>query len=327
MKVIVANERQNELSNLDIDIIKNMSGEFSADEIINTFKNFYFNKMILDVTAIKDYLNISNIQKLSMSLNVSKIIFFLPNIPEVSSSTYLSKLVGLGIYNFTNNINGVKYLLTHVNTKEDVAYIEKMNPVPTPIVDDNNFNGNKSVLGVKNITDHAGATTLIYILKKELEKIYGDRVYAIEVNRHDLEYFNIRNSISTNKDGITTAINKLEDAKIILVDLNDCKDFSMCNDVLYLVEPSSIMLNKLMRTNKQIFKTLEGKKIILNKSLISSKDVEQFEYESNTKVFYNMPPIDDRRKNDDTINLINKLGLTGVNNTQKQEKLFGLFKI
>ena len=101
MYVIVANERQAEIASLDIEVLKNMNGVVPVDDIISTFRNFYFNKMILDVTAIQDFLNISNIQKLSMSMDVSRIIFLLPNIPEVSSKLYLSKLVSMGIYNFT----------------------------------------------------------------------------------------------------------------------------------------------------------------------------------------------------------------------------------
>ncbi len=324
MNVIVTNERQNELYNLDIDIIKSMNGVFSADEIVNTFKNFYFNKMILDVTAVKDYLNISNIQKLSMGLVTSKIIFFLPNVPEVSSSTYLSKLVSFGIYNFTNNIKGVQYLLTHDNTEADVAYVKEMEPVPTPIRAD--ASSGKAVIGVKNLSNHAGATTLVYMLKKELEKTYGDLVYAVEISRHDLEYFNVERCITTNKDSLKSTIEKLE-AKIILVDLNDLKDYSNCTDVLYLLEPSTIMLNKLMRVNNKLFKSLEGEKIVLNKCVLSSKDVEQFEYESNTRVFFTLPPIDERRKSDYIANLVQKLGLLGVKKEQKTEKLFGLFKI
>ena len=46
MNVIIANERQNELSNLDIDIIKSMTGCFDAQEIVSIFKNFYFIKKI-----------------------------------------------------------------------------------------------------------------------------------------------------------------------------------------------------------------------------------------------------------------------------------------
>ena len=34
MNVIVANEKQNELANLDVDIIKNMTGVFDVNEII-----------------------------------------------------------------------------------------------------------------------------------------------------------------------------------------------------------------------------------------------------------------------------------------------------
>ena len=69
-------------------------------------------------------------------------------------------------------------------------------------------------------------------------------------------------------------------ASVILVDLNECEDDSSCGDVLYLIEPSSIRLNKLMRTNKNIFNELNGKKIILNKSLLNNKDIEDFEYEA-----------------------------------------------
>lgn len=341
MNVIVANERQEELSELDIDIIKNMNGQFTADDITTTFKNFVFNKMILDVTAIKDYLNISNLQKISMSLDVSKIIFFLPNIPEVSSAIYLNKLVELGIYNFTNNLKGVKYLLEHQNTKEDVSYVEKMNEAPTtdeekPDFINKDLNANSSIstaisgpkiIGFKNITDHAGSTSLIYMLKRELERIYGETIYAIEVSRHDLEYFNVKNTIATNKAGLATVLNKLNDAVVILVDLNDCDDFSGINEIIYLVEPSTIMLNKLMRTNKNIFNSLgDSAKIVLNKSLLTGKEVNELEYEAKIQIFYNMPPLNDRRKNEEIVNFISKLEILNANNNKRDGKFLGIFK-
>ena len=37
MNVIVANEQQNQLSNLDIDIIKSISGTYEAVEIVEMF--------------------------------------------------------------------------------------------------------------------------------------------------------------------------------------------------------------------------------------------------------------------------------------------------
>ena len=42
---------------------------------------------------------------------------------------------------------------------------------------------------------------------------------------------------------------------------------------------------------------LKDKKIILNQSLLNPKDVLDFEYEARAKIFYNMPPLDDREKN------------------------------
>lgn len=325
MNVIIANERQNELASLDVDVIKSMVGTFDADEIVGIFRNFYFNKMILDLTAIRDFLNISNIQKLSMGLDMSKVIFFLPNIAEVSSSVFLSRLVSMGIYNYTNNIPGVKYLLNHTNTHSDVAQVQQIQELATTVT--KKVVDGCRVLGIKNVTDHAGATTLIFMLKKELERIYGDTVYAIEINKHDLSYFNVRNCISTNKEGVVPTIKKLTNASIILVDLNDNNDDSYCNDVLYLIEPSSIKLNKLMRVDRNIFSKLNGKKIILNMSMLSSKEVKELEYEANARIFYNVPPLDERRKNDEIMNLIRRVDVLGKGDDQKDKgRIFGLFK-
>ncbi len=55
------------LAQLDIDVIKSLNGEFEVDELVDNFKNFFFGRMILDITAIKDYHDISNIQKLSLN--------------------------------------------------------------------------------------------------------------------------------------------------------------------------------------------------------------------------------------------------------------------
>ena len=77
MNVIVSNKNANLLNSLDVDVIKSINGEFPVDDIINTFSNFFFNRMFLDVTAIKDYMNINNIQKLSMNIEMDKVILLL----------------------------------------------------------------------------------------------------------------------------------------------------------------------------------------------------------------------------------------------------------
>lgn len=327
MNVIIENERKDELSNLDIDVIKTISGQFDAAEIVSIFKSFYYNKMILDVTAIKDYVNPDNIVKIGEGLDPNKVILFLPKVQDVSSQVYLAKIVKGGMYNFTNNIEGVKYLINHTNTHEEVAQVEQVKEL-TEAVQQKVVSGCR-VIGIRNVTDHAGATTLIYMLKRELERIYGENVYAIEVNRHDLQYFNVKNTISTTKDVLSSTVNKLSNAVVILIDLNDCDDDSTCGDVLYLIEPSSIRLNKLMRTNKNIFNELNGKKIVLNKSLLNDKDVNDFESEANTKVLYNVPPLDERRKNEKIVSLIDVVGLNNVGNTNSKKsdgKILGLFR-
>ena len=331
MNVIVGNERLDELSSLDVDVIKSINGVFDSLEIVSIFKNFYFNKMILDATSIKDYQNTNNIQKIITELDPNKIILFLPKTEEVSSQVYLSQLVKMGVYNFTNNIEGVKYLITHNNTYDDVAQLEQVEEQVQELTETvhEKVQSGCRVVGIRNVTDHAGATTLIYMLKRELERIYGETVYAVEVNRHDLQYFNVRNTISCTKESLVSTINKLTEASVILVDLNECEDDSVCGDVLYLIEPSSIRLNKLMRTNKNIFNQLVGKKIILNKSLLTGKDINDFEYEAKTKVFYNVPPLDERRKNQEISNLIGNVGLDNVNSTNSKKssgKILGLFK-
>ena len=44
MNVIIANEQQNQLANLDVDIIKSITGLYDAFEIVEMFKNFFFSK-------------------------------------------------------------------------------------------------------------------------------------------------------------------------------------------------------------------------------------------------------------------------------------------
>ena len=72
----------------------------------------------------------------------------------------------------------------------------------------------------------------------------------------------------------------------------------ICDDVIYLIEPSIIKLNKMMLINKNIFEKLYGKKIVLNKSTLSPKDITDFEYESHSKITFNIPPLNDREIND-----------------------------
>ena len=335
MNVIIANEQQNQLANLDVDIIKSITGLYDAFEIVEMFKNFFFSKMILDVTALKNYKDIKTYEILANGLDPDKIIFLLPEGSELCTPNFLSHIISLKIYNFTTNLNGIDFLLKKTNTLKDVEHIVKMASVKTSsetgaVVANVSANVKRgvTVLGVKNVTESAGATTFIYLLKKELSLAYGqNNVVAIEIDKNDFSLFNDKNMFSIRQTDIKNTIAKYSNASIILVDLNNCPDNSFCGDVLYLIEPSTIKLNRLVRRNRVIFSKLVGKKVILNQSLLLNNDVFDFESEAGIKVFYNMPPLDERKRNSIIHDFLSKLGLFNEPvNSNNSSKIFGLFR-
>ncbi len=349
MNVIVANEKQDMLANIDIDIIKNISGVYEASEIVEMFKNFFYSKMILDVTAIKQYKDARTYETIIQGLPAEKIIFLLPEGSSLCTPNFLSQLINIGIYNFTTNVNGIKYLIKKTNTLQDVENIVKMasKSAPQPVNDSNvnNINSNSdltapasvapkaggktTVIGFKNVTLSAGATTLIYMLKKELIMTYGsEKVLAIEVDKKDFALFNDKDMVSSTSTTIKTDLERHSDKDVILVDLNKCNDTSFCEDVIWLMEPSTIKLNRLVRENRIMFSKLVGQKVILNQSLLLASDVSDFEKETGLKIFYNMPPLDERKRNSIINDFLIQLGLltSGLHDDGGSNKIFGLFR-
>ena len=318
MNVIISNERQVELSNLDIEIIKSVNGTFEADELIQMFSNFFFGRMILDLTALNNYLDIRNLQKFSMSLDVEKIIVLLPDTPECLAPRFLSKLISMGIYNFTTNLDGVNYLLTNPNTYRDVAHLHQIDETPTSVVTEavgggvvvnNIISTGTFILGIKNVTEHSGATMLTYMLKNELKSM-GKSVLAIEVDKKDFLYFNDKEMVSVDSANLANELLKHKDVSVILIDLNKDGNDDVCNEVLYLIEPSTIKLNKMMRKDRKIFEKLAGRKVVIAQSILSDSDIKEFEYEANMKTFFVLPPLDERSKNTEVLQtLLNKLGI------------------
>lgn len=323
MNVIIANKQKEMLHSLDIEIIKSMDGEFEIDEIISTFQNFYFQKMILDITAIKNYKDIKNLQKLSISLDMNKVILLLDGSPESSDNNYLSSLISLGIYNFTTNKEGIMYLYNNPNSYRDVAHIHQLNPVqvqqqpiyiekegPTIIKEvmvDGGGNYSSKIIGIKNLTKQSGATTLVYMLLKELRKT--NSVLAVEVNKRDAMFFSDKEFISSNNNEIGSIILNNSDKDYILVDINDSTVAeTMCTKVVHLLEPSIIKLNKLMLVDNKIFTKQKDKFIIINQSLFSDKDVSDFEFEAGIKIAAHIPPLNEREDNGEVLrNFISKL--------------------
>lgn len=319
MNVIISNERQAELANLDIEIIKSINGVYEVDELIQMFSNFFFGRMILDLTALKDYKDVRNIQKLSMSLDVEKIIVLLPDTPECLAPKFLSKLISIGIYNFTTNLDGINYLLNNPNTYRDVAHLHQIDTVPdvgsgTVVSNSGNvintvISTGTYILGIRNVTDHSGATMLSYMLKNAIKDM-GKTVLGIEVDKRDFVYLNDKDMISIDNNNLATEVLKHKDVDVIIIDLNKDGNVDVCTEVLYLVEPSTIKLNKLMRRDRRAFEQLAGRKVVLAQSILSISDVKEFEYEANIKVFFNLPPLDERNKNTEVLQeLLNKLGI------------------
>ena len=261
---------------------------------------------------------------------MSKVILLLDDSERVNSPVYLSQLVSMGIYNFTSNVNVVKFLIDNPNTYKDVASYHNISGFKKPTLNEHSVDNTvgkigQKILGFRNVTEHAGSTTLIYLLKIHLEKYY--KVKAVEIDGNDFTYFNDRDleSVSTVEFGDFLARNATLD--VILVDLNESNMTKFCDDIIYLIEPGRIQLNRLIRNDNNIFEELKSKKIVLNRSVLSAKDVEDFEKESGSKVFYNLPYLDDKLDNQAIINdfLLN-LGFSRVEEEKGKSGLFSVFK-
>lgn len=304
MNVIVANERKDELNSLRVDIIKSVEGVYSVDEIIGMFTNFFFNKILIDITAISNYSDYSNLKKLFEAVNTNKVILLLSDNDICKSKEFISDLITLGIYNFTLNIEEVMELYNNPKSFNDVSdlqiaknsydinreideqngYIKEKEFTFEDFTLPNEYDGNKKIIGVVNLTEHAGSTTLVVQMVKQLNIEY--KAIGIEMNKQDFIFFNTPMIYScTSKEDVLRKIKEHQDVDAVIVDLNtyDYKDF--CTDVIYLIEPGTIKLTKLIRRNGKIFEELSGEKIVLNRTNIEEKEISEFEVESNCKIF------------------------------------------
>ena len=329
MNVIVSNKYQSLLASLNIDVIKSINGEFSVDDLIAQFSTFYYNKMILDITAIKGYEDINIMQNLSVNFDMSKVILLLDDSEVVNSPIYISQLISMGIYNFTNDVNTIKYLIDNPNQYKDVANYHNISGFKKPVLNEKAIDNTRGkigqkIIGFKNVTEHAGATTLIYLLKLHLEKSY--KVKAVEIDKNDFIYFNDESLESISSLGFNDFLSQNSDYDVILVDLNEGNVLEYCHDIVYLIEPGLIKLNKLIRQDNAIFEKLSDKKIVLNKSVLSEKDVMDFEKESGSKVFFNMPCLDDKLDDQKIINIfLTNLGFSRVEENSSNG-IFSIFK-
>ena len=329
MNVIISNKNKEMLQSLPIDIIKSLEGEFTAEELVNQFQNFFYQRMILDITALKNHDDFKTLQTLSISLDMDKLILVLDDSEESGSSEYLSKLISMGIYNFTKNAEGIMYLYNNPNSYRDVAHIHQLEASSYSETVYTEVKGVK-IIGIKDVNQGAGATTLVHMMTKALNGTY--KVLGVEVDKTDFMFFQNKNLISTTSANIGNILAKNNANDVIFVDINNSVAAEgLCQDIIYLLDPSTIKLNKFMFANAKALAGLKNKKVILNKSLLSSKDVLDFEYEAKIKVFYNLPPLDDREVGSHALNMfLVRLGfdkMGGNSEQEKKRKILGIFNI
>ncbi len=237
---------------------------------------------------------------------------------EVGQSQVQNNLVNNNYQNINNNEmsmqNNGNLSVTQNNFQNianNDANIGANNVGLNRFINNVNYNGgnniSKKVIGFKNVTEHAGTTTLIFLLMNAVQKKLKKRAFAIEVDKDDFKYYQEKDMVSVDKNNFNNAIMN-NNAEIVFVDLNNYNgDMNGINDVIYIVEPSIIKLNKLMMNNGFAFRALEGKKIILNQSFLSNSDVNAFSKEAGVNIFMNIPALNDRDDNDSIIKLLNNL--------------------
>ena len=268
----------NEVYHANTDTNNNLNGEQSINNIANVFDNINFVQNPETNNVVENSETVTN--NVETTNNIEQ------TIPEVDNSVNNDnvEITNNLVNNDTNNMFLNYNILNNVNNKPQV----------------------NKVIGFKNITLHAGSTSLIYMLYKTIAQVLNKKVTAYEIDSDNFKYYQDQNMISCSNSDVQTFINSCN-SDIILIDLNNYTDLNICNDVLFLVEPSVIRLNRLMMENSNIFGTLQGKKVVLNMSLLNENEVNAFSNEAKVPIFYNIPPLNDRIVNNILVELLDKL--------------------
>jgi len=322
MNVVISNKYRNELRNIGIDISGVLEGEYSSEQIVNAFNNYYYEKVILDITAIKGYNNVSNLitelKKIFYILDPNRSIVLLENTPEFNNNIIISNLVSSKIYNYAFSLPEVIELF---NNPRDYGEVNSYDTLSTT-------NDVSRIIGIKNITSNAGTTTLMYMMMNELSKKYT--VKCIEVNQDDFKYFKNENMKSVNAESFMNEILTEPYPDVILVDQNNYDNELLIKETLYLLEPSILKFNKAIDKNPNLFADLKDKKIIYNRTQMPLPKLQEFSQANNLTPFDIIRNINERDKiNPQVINLLTKLGFNKTNNgniinddTEKKKSFF-----
>jgi len=316
VNIVIANERVYMIESLkDFAPDEKDVGVFDPEQITEKYKNLFYDRIIIDITAIRNYHVISNIQRVTLDLDASKIILLLDDSELCASPQFLSALVSMGVYNFASNLESLEYLLNNPNQYKDVVHYQDLGRVDAHALEGRkNINNAYHIIGIKNITEHAGATTLAYMMYKELNGYY--EATAITAGA-DFAFFYDKEISCSAPELLGKEIGRHASKDVIIVDLND-SDEKFCDVVLYLIEPSTLKLNKLFKNGTTILETLKEKKVILNLSNLNEVELEEFEGETGLQTFAQVSSLNDKNIGHEEITtLLLKLGFNRVGNNEK----------
>ena len=115
-----------------------------------------------------------------------------------------------------------------------------------------------------------------------------------------------------------TIVKTLNDIDVYIVDLNGSDVKEICNKVIYLIEPGTTKINKVVKGDREIYEMLKNSNVVLNRSNIKDDEMKTFEYETKFKVVGNVPNLNERLDSNDSLTkLVDYL----LDNKEKYEKL------
>ena len=324
MYIIIKNENSRIINNLTVNVSKTLVGDFTREDLDRELNLINYDKAIVDITSIRNYYDDNYLYKfLEFFRSPSDVILLLNDGFVANSKHFLSKLISNGYYNFATTDSAVNRLLERNNTIDDVKeYMDgndflKTDSIVSGIDKNKKFETDKLIIGIENGFPHSGATTLMYMLVKEIGK--SKKVKGIEMINNDSLFFRDDRIISCeSRIQFETIVKTLNDIDVYIVDLNGSDVREICNKVIYLIEPGTTKINKVVKGDREIYEMLKNSNVVLNRSNIKDEEMKTFEYETKFKVVGNVPNLNERLDSNDSLTkLVDYL----LDNKEKYEKL------
>ena len=323
MYIIIKNENSRIINNLTVNVSKTLVGDFTREDLDRELNLINYDKAIVDITSIRNYYDDNYLYKfLEFFRSPSDVILLLNDGFVANSKHFLSKLISKGYYNFATTDSAVNRLLERNNTIDDVKeYMDgndflKTDSIVSGIDKNKKFETDKLIIGIENGFPHSGATTLMYMLVKEIGK--SKKVKGIEMINNDSLFFRDDRIISCeSRIQFETIVKTLNDIDVYIVDLNGSDVREICNKVIYLIEPGTTKINKVVKGDREIYEMLKNSNVVLNRSNIKDEEMKTFEYETKFKVVGNVPNLNERLDSNDSLTkLVDYL----LDNKEKYEK-------